>query len=683
MRAKPSVLNISFNSVPNLFERSESEGEGLLHFQIFKFPNFFFVSQPVDILKKFWGYGAFRPLQEEIVQAVLEGKDVLALLPTGGGKSVCFQVPALVREGICIVVSPLIALMKDQVEQLKKRGIPAVAIYSGMGRREIDIMLDNCVYGQIKFLYVSPERLKTELLQERVKRMNVSLLAVDEAHCISQWGYDFRPSYLEIAEFRKLIPKVNCIALTATATERVAQDIQENLAFSTGRIQFKKSFARENLSYNVRFEENKEAKLAEILQKVRGTAVVYARSRKRCQLVAKELRKAGISADYYHAGLTHEERNYKQEAWINNKIRVIVATNAFGMGIDKADVRLVVHLDLPDTLEAYYQEAGRAGRDEKKAYAVMLYQTKDLEDLEERAKLQFPPMDEIKRVYQALANYFKIAVGSSLLTSYDFDIDDFCKTYQLHPLSTYYCIKKLEEEGFIQLTESFFAPSKVLFRLSSQELYAFQIANAAMEPVIKALLRLYGGEIFSVFLKVSESTVAGLLKISVVEVKRKLNMMQKMEVLDYEPQKDKPQLTFITPRFDAARLPLQQKKLEERKKIYLQKIASVQKYVQDIQKCRTRMLLEYFNEHDYEACGVCDTCIRKKQSSFPDEAEMFRMRQHIYTALKVKPFPPDELIKNLKLTQQEEKTLIETMRQMLDEGSLQYNKSGMLELKKN
>ncbi len=639
------------------------------------------MTKPVDILKKVWGFSAFRPLQEEIVQAVLEGKDVLALLPTGGGKSVCFQVPALAREGICIVVSPLIALMKDQVEQLKSKGIPAYAIYSGMGKREIDITLDNCIYGQVKFLYVSPERLKTELMQERTKRMNVSLIAVDEAHCISQWGYDFRPPYLEIAAFRKLLPGVNCIALTATATEKVSLEIQESLAFSKNRAFFRKSFARENLSYNVRFEENKEAKLIEIIKKVPGSGVIYARSRKRCQLVAKELRRQGISADYYHAGLTNDERSYKQEAWQKNKIRLMVATNAFGMGIDKPDVRLVVHLDLPDTLEAYYQEAGRAGRDEKKAYAVALYQAKDLEELEERAKLQFPPVAEIKRVYQALANYFKIAVGSSLLTSYDFDIDDFCKTYQLHPLTTYYCIKKLEEEGFIQLTENFYAPSKVLFRLSSQELYAFQIANFALEPVIKGLLRLYGGELFSVFQKVSESGLAGLLKTSVADVKRKLEMMHKMEVLEYEPQKDRPQLTFLTSRYDAARLPLQQKKLEERKEIYLKKVAAVKAYVLDNERCRTSMLLDYFNEYDYERCGVCDTCIRKKQPDWWEEDEVFRMRQQVYTALKLQPFPVDELVKKLSLQKRKEKLLLHTIRTMLDEESLQYNKNGVLELK--
>ncbi|WP_017731416.1 RecQ family ATP-dependent DNA helicase [Nafulsella turpanensis] len=637
--------------------------------------------KPVEILQKVWGYSTFRPLQEEIVQAVLEGKDVLALLPTGGGKSVCFQVPALAMEGICIVVSPLIALMKDQVEQLKKRGIAATAVYSGMSKREIDITLDNCIYGQVKFLYVSPERLKTELMQARVKQMNVCLLAIDEAHCISQWGYDFRPSYLEIATFREMLPGVNCIALTATATKRVAKDIQERLSFSPKAEVFRKSFARENLSYNVRYEENKEAKLLEMLHKVPGTAVIYARSRKRCQLVAWELRKQGISADYYHAGLSNEERNYRQEAWLKNKIRVIVATNAFGMGIDKPDVRLVAHLDLPDTLEAYYQEAGRAGRDEKKAYGVVLYQTKDIEELEERAQLQFPALEEIRRVYQALANYFKIAIGSSLLTSYDFEIDDFCKTYQLHPLQTWYCIKKLEEEGFIQLTESFYAPSKVLFLLNSQEVYAFQIANAALEPLIKALLRLCGGEIFSVFTKISESAIATLLKVSVAEVKRKLDMLHKMEVIEYEQQKDSPQLTFITPRFDAARLPLQQKKLEERKAIYLQKVASVKKYIENTERCRTQMLLAYFDEHDYENCGVCDNCIKGKHPGHWEEAEMFRMRQQIYTALKIKPFPVDELVKSLKLKQRQEQLLLHTIRLMLDEESLHYTVTGQLALK--
>ena len=410
------------------------------------------------ILKQYWGYDHFRPLQEEIIDSILANNDTLALLPTGGGKSICFQVPALLREGICIVVSPLIALMKDQVEQLNRRHISAAAIYSGMSAREIDFCLDNCIYGNYKFLYVSPERLRTDLFLARSERMNISLLAVDEAHCISQWGYDFRPAYLEIAQFRATIPDINIVALTATATPPVQQDIQDRLSFKEGRV-YQQSFARPNLSYSALYEEDKEKRLLKILSNVPGTAVVYARSRKRTEFIARQLRSRNIQADHYHAGLDTDSRAARQDAWVQNKTRVIVATNAFGMGIDKPDVRVVVHLDLPDSLEAYYQEAGRAGRDGKKAYAVILYNQNDTDRLIEGVERSFPPLAVLRSVYQNVANYLRIAVGSSMLASYDFDLDDFAQTYRMKSSEVYYAIKRLGETGFLQLNESFYSPS--------------------------------------------------------------------------------------------------------------------------------------------------------------------------------------------------------------------------------
>ncbi|MDB5241899.1 MAG: RecQ family ATP-dependent helicase, partial [Spirosoma sp.] len=413
-----------------------------------------------QILQQFWGYTTFRPLQEDVVNTVLARQDALVLMPTGGGKSVCFQVPTLAMKGVCLVVTPLIALMKDQVEQLRRRGIPAAAIYSGMNYREIDTTLDNCIYGNIKFLYLSPERLRTEIVIERTKLMTVCLLAVDEAHCVSAWGYDFRPPYLQIAEFRALIPDTPVIALTASATPEVQTDILDKLAMQSPAV-FRQTFARPNLSYSVLLEENKEDRLRRILERVPGSAIVYVRSRKQTQQVAQMLIRQNITADFYHAGLTNEQRSAKQDAWIQNKTRVVVATNAFGMGIDKPDVRVVVHLDIPDSLEAYYQEAGRAGRDGQKAYAVMLYTTGDLENLLFRTEQLYQPVAMLRRVYQAIANYTAVPLGGGEFSSYDFDLSTFTTTFSLPSQETHYALKQLQLEGFIQLNENYFQPSKL------------------------------------------------------------------------------------------------------------------------------------------------------------------------------------------------------------------------------
>ncbi len=627
------------------------------------------------ILKQYWGYDNFRPLQEEIIEAVLKGHDTLALLPTGGGKSVCFQVPALLKPGVCIVVSPLIALMKDQVEQLKKRGIPAVAIYSGMSQREIDFNLDNCVFGNIKFLYVSPERLQTELMIARVKRMKVSLLAIDEAHCISQWGYDFRPPYLEITQFRDILPDINVIALTATATSEVKEDIQEKLAFKNGKV-FQKSFARSNLSYSAFYEEDKEKRLLQMLKNVPGTAVVYVRSRKRTQIIARRLSNQGISAYFYHAGLLTEERAERQDAWINGQIRVIVATNAFGMGIDKPNVRLVVHMDLPDNLEAYYQEAGRAGRDEKKAYAAVLYDQNDLDNLSKRVENAHPDLSFIRKVYQSLANYLRIAVGSSMLASYDFEIDDFTNSFDLPTLQTYYAIKRLEEEGLIQLNEDFYNPSKIHMKVNHAELYRFQIANATLEPLIKALLRIYGGEIYGGFVPVYENKLAQALSTSINEVVRQLLKLHEMEVLSYEQRKDIPQIVFVTPRLDASKLPITQKQLMLKKKQHQTRVAAVTNYVQQQLRCRTEMLLAYFGETDYSACGICDNCLKRKKSQSDNVAFQGKNHDMIKSYLKDAPASLEKMMQEIR--PQHEKELLAVVRTMLDSGELFYDQQGRL-----
>jgi ATP-dependent DNA helicase RecQ len=568
--------------------------------------------QAQEILKQFWGYDNFRPLQSDIIQSVIDGRDTLALMPTGGGKSLCFQVPALMSEGICVVVSPLIALMQDQVQQLKKRGISAIGIFSGMHKNQIDIALDNCIYGDIKFLYVSPERLQTKIFIERAKQMKINLLAIDEAHCISQWGYDFRPPYMKIAEFRKLIPPVPMIALTATATEEVKKDILERLEMINPQT-FQQSFARANLSYSAFKEDDKERRLMKILQNVQGSAVVYVRNRRRTQEVSDLLNKYNVQATFYHAGLNATERTKRQESWIKNQVRVIVATNAFGMGIDKSDVRTVVHLDLPDTLEAYYQEAGRAGRDGEKAYGVALFNQSDIDGLEKNVNQSYPPIELIRRVYQCLGNLFQLAVGAGEFASYDFDLVEFQRRFDLPPTDTYFALKILETQGFIQLSEGFKNTSKIMFIVDNRQLYDFQLRNPKYDSFIKLLLRMYGGELFGTFLNISEANIAKAYSIPMKEVEAWLLILEKFDILIYDKQKDKPQLTFLTPRFDLRELPLQELEIKNRKARDLQKAKSVKHYMEHQHRCRTQLLLEYFNEITDIECGICDNCLKKKR----------------------------------------------------------------------
>lgn len=571
---------------------------------------------PTEVLQHYWNYPTFREQQEEIIGSVLDGKDTVALLPTGGGKSICFQVPALCLDGLCIVISPLIALMKDQVEQLQRRGIAARAIFSGMTSKEIDITLDNCIYGDMKFLYVSPERLKTRLFRERVGRMNVSLIAIDEAHCISQWGYDFRPSYLEIVDFLVEVPDARRVALTATATKKVRDDMVEKLGFSAPQI-FQKSFARENLSYSVLLLESKEQKLLEILSRVPGSSIVYVRTRRRTQEVATFLKGQGISADFYHAGLSGKERDSKQENWIRDQTRVMVSTNAFGMGIDKPNVRTVIHLDTPDSLEAYYQEAGRAGRDGNKAYAVNIFHRKDVDDLMKRAMSREVDKSYIQTVYQALANYYQIAVGSYALETLPFDISDFCRAFDLVPIEALKALRGLEESGVLQLSDSVYLQSKVHIPLSKEELYKYEVANAKFEPVLKAILRLYGGDVFTDFRNIKEVDLGRLIKLSLGEVRKQLGYLSKNGIIDYRPSLDSSSITFLVPRMVVNDLPIDVGLIKFRKENALAKAKAMVGYLESKTKCRTRIFQNYFGEETLENCGACDFCIEKKGMTRP------------------------------------------------------------------
>ncbi len=521
------------------------------------------------------------------------------------------------------MVSPLIALMKDQVANLKKREIQAEAIFSGMSYREIDRILDNAAYGGIKFLYLSPERLTTELVRARIKRMNVCLLAVDEAHCISQWGYDFRPPYLQIAEIRELIPDIPVLALTATATPAVVEDIQEKLVFKKKNV-FQKSFSRPNLSYVVLPEDNKKARLLDILRKVKGAGVVYARNRKMTKEVARFLVEGKIPADFYHAGLTPDERSQKQEAWITGKTPIMVCTNAFGMGIDKPDVRTVVHLDLPDSLEAYFQEAGRAGRDGNKSYAVLLYSEDDKRNLERNLVTSFPPVADIRQTYRAMGSYFQLAVGGGEFQSFDFDIADFCKNFKLDVVKTYSCIKILEQEGWISLTESVWMPSSFMVLVSREQLYDFQLKNPALDGVIKSLLRLTEGA-FQHFAPFQEAAIARLLKTNHDKVIPAIHQLHKEGVIEYRPMKDKPQLTFIKERVDASNLTIDLEAYNLRKERHRKRIEKAIGYATTA-RCRSQQLLEYFGENG-PTCGVCDVCLgRTKAELSGDDFERYKLK---------------------------------------------------------
>lgn len=634
------------------------------------------ISSPVEILQQYWNYGTFRPLQEDIVSSVLKGTDTLALLPTGGGKSVCFQVPALLLDGICLVVTPLIALMKDQVSQLKKRGIEAVAIHSGMTRQQVDILLDNCIHGSIKFLYLSPERLQTELFIARVKQMKVGLIAVDEAHCISQWGYDFRPPYLQIASLREIVTDAPVIALTASATSIVCDDIKARLAFREPSAFFKKSFARDNLSFVVRKTENKEKKVLEILRKVHGSAIIYVRSRKATQEIAEALIKKNISASFYHAGLNFDERSKRQDEWIQNKKRVMVATNAFGMGIDKPDVRLVLHLDLPENLESYYQEAGRGGRDGLRSYATIIYHDGDVRNLRQKVEQAHPGPEALKKIYQALANYYQLAEGSAMGESFDFDMLEFSERFAYNPSDVYAALKKLEEEGIIAFNESFYSPSLLHFLFDKTRLYEFQVANSHFDPVIKMILRLYGGELFADFVKISESYLARGLKTSYAETVKILKHLSELRVVIYEPVKEHPQITFVIPRHDAARLPLNTVRMAERKALILDKMEAMVSFTTSLHRCRMQMIQDYFNENTLDTCGVCDVCIARKKKENVNAVQ--ELREEVMRILRDHPISVEELEE--RIAPRDHELFVDVVRDLVDDGLLQHDQTWRLNI---
>ena len=637
-------------------------------------------TSPLALLREYWGHTAFRPGQEEIINSVLAGHDTLALLPTGGGKSVCFQVPALVRPGICVVVTPLIALMKDQVDNLRRRGLKAEAIYAGMSHQEIDHALDNCVYGRsVKFLYVSPERLLTELFQVRVAKMNVGLLAVDEAHCLSQWGYDFRPPYLRIAELREALPPgTPVIALTATATAQVQADIVAKLKFGPGAGVFRQSFARPKLSYSVLPTEDKLRRLLEVVRGVgpTKTGIVYARTRRQTEDAATFLQQHNFSAAAYHAGLPAATRTQVQQDWIADKVRLIVATNAFGMGIDKPDVRLVAHLDAPDTLEAYYQEAGRAGRDGLYAFAVLLAGPNDTDELHRRTNQAFPPLDTVRRVYQALANYSRTAVGGGELAAFEFDLQQFAETYRIRAVDAHNSLKVLQREGFVQLNEAVNSPARVHLILNHHDLYAFQVANAQHDLLIKALLRLHGGELFADFQAISENAVATHLRRSVVEVRQQLRYLHTAGILHYQPRQESPQALFTTPRFDAPKLPIDQVRMTAARDLARHKTHAVGQYLAGT-RCRQQLLLTYFDEADPARCGVCDNCLAEKKTAQTTTAAG-SLREALLLQVRQAALSPRELL--AAFPPQQAAAVTATVREMVDRGELTYGADGKLEL---
>jgi ATP-dependent DNA helicase RecQ len=569
------------------------------------------VNQFTQILTKYWGYASFRPLQEEIIRSVDQGKDTLGLMPTGGGKSVTYQVYSLSKPGICLVITPLIALMRDQVENLNQRGIKALAIYSGMSSQEIKIAIDNAVWGDYKFLYLSPERIATERFRERINKLDVNLIAVDEAHCISQWGYDFRPSYLRIAELRDLLPDVPVLAVTATATPQVIDDIQEQLRFRKKNV-LRTSYYRSNLVYLVRNEEDKVNYLVRAVQKAKGTGIVYVKSRKLTREISDLLRKNDVSADYYHAGLTSSVRSAKQEAWKNGKCRVIVSTNAFGMGIDKSDVRFVIHLEAPDSVEAYFQEAGRAGRDGKPAWSVLLYNNADKVRLERNVDKEFPEPDVIRRVYKAVCNFFQIAVGSGKDQSFEFSMATFASNFSMQITAVYNSLKILQREGYLELTDELDNPSKVYFMVDRDDLYKFQVANASFDGFIKLLLRSYTG-LFTNYVAIDEELLAKRANVNPDLVYEYLIRLRTQKIIDYIPQKKAPYIIFTKERIHPDRLKITRENYDDRKLEYIRRVDAVVHYVSSNHKCRSQLLLQYFGETESVRCGKCDVCMERNE----------------------------------------------------------------------
>lgn len=600
-------------------------------------------SQIREVLHKYWGYNEFRPSQEQIIESVMAGHDTLALMPTGGGKSLTYQVPTMARKGLCIVVTPLIALMKDQVDRLRKIGISAVAIHSGMSYTKIDIALDNCVYGDVKFLYVAPERLATETFRLRVQRMNISLLAVDEAHCISQWGYDFRPSYLRIAEIREMIPEVPVLALTASATNMVAQDIMKHLGFEREHI-IRSSFARPNLSYAVRHTDDKNEQLLRIVNNVAGSGIVYMQSREGCEQVAQLLQNEGISASYYHAGLPHAEREIRQEEWTSGKCRVMVATNAFGMGIDKGDVRFVVHYTMSDSLESYYQEAGRAGRDGQRSYAVMLVASNDSNRITKHFNDEFPPLEQIKQIYEKVCDYVQVAVGDGLYASYLFNIHDFCRRDHIHIGKVRSALKLLQQNKYLTLTEDVENPARIIFTVGRDDLYKIRISRDELDHIIRVILRLYDG-VFTEFKTIDERQIAAVSGYTIDKVRELLKRMWQMRIIKYIPANTSPILFFDEERLPTADLYITPESYSHRRRLTEERFENVLRYIHNEQMCRSVLMQNYFGDMDTTDCGVCDICINKRKSLKGGSNQLY---DKVLSLIKERPTTTRELCRIIK-----------------------------------
>ena len=618
------------------------------------------------LLKKHWGFDQFRGLQEDIILSILNKNDTLGLMPTGSGKSICFQIPSLVLGGTTLVISPLIALMNDQVQNLKKKGFSAISISAAMHYNEIDVAMNNAALGHVQFMYISPERLQNENFRQKLSYLPINLIAVDEAHCISQWGYDFRPSYLKIAELRSYFQDVNIIALTASATKVVADDIQNQLAFKNQKV-FRQSFVRNDLRYVVQYEENKIIRLQKLISNIGGSGIIYVRNRKKTEDLALFLKKNKISSLAYHAGLKFEDRQNIQDQWIENKIQVIVATNAFGMGIDKPDVKFVVHLDLPESLEAYFQEAGRAGRDGKFAYSTIFYTKADQQRLLDNFKFAFPDLDYIKQTYQAICNYFQIAVGSGQGFSVEFDIDKLCNSYNLSPLLVYNSIKFLEKENYISYLDGGYESSKIMFLSSKEELYLFQIRFPKYELLIKTLLRSYGG-LFENYGNIKEKDLAFRTKTNVQLVKENLEYLDKQQILSFIPQSSLPKLFFNQDRINGKYLEFNPNNYYHLKQRYSERIQSVIDYTENDKLCRQVQLLMYFNEIDYTNCGHCDVCINNRQK------DLEKIKQQIIQVLTNNLYSLEQL--NFHMKNLNSVSWIKIFNEMIDDGIIKSSEKG-------
>ena len=621
-------------------------------------------------LEKFWGYKEFRPGQEQIIHSIMSGCDTLALMPTGGGKSLTYQVPTLAQEGLCIIITPLIALMKDQVDRLKRLGIPAVAIHSGLSFKQIDIALDNCVYGDVKFLYVAPERLATEAFRLRVQRMNVSLLAVDEAHCISQWGYDFRPSYLRIAEIRKLIPDTPVLALTASATDLVAKDIMSHLGFEKPNI-IRSSFARPNLSYAVRHTDDKNEQLLRIINNVQGSGIVYMRSREGCEQLCELLRNQGISASYYHAGLPHAERAMRQEEWTSGRTRIMVATNAFGMGIDKADVRVVVHYTMSDSLESYYQEAGRAGRDGKRSYAVLLVASDDKSKITKRFEQEFPSLETIKSVYEKVCDFVQMAVGDGLYASMPLNLHEFCRREKIYIGTVMAVMDLLEQNGYMTLTEEMENPAKVMFCVSRDDLYKIRVDRIDLDHIIRTILRLYNG-IFTEFRAIDERQIAAISGYTEEKVKELLKRMWQMRIIRYIPANSSPILFFNEERLPTNDLYIAPETYHHRKELMQERFENMVSYSMQQTECRSVVIQRYFGDQEATPCGVCDICLEQRRRRKSSQTNIADTIIHL---LGKESLTTREICREIKA---EPELIASVIEQMQREGKISASISGKL-----